>query len=431
MKAPHHTTPHHTTPHHTTPHHTTPHHTTLLIKFCTLFFVWIGSILGVQAQQVLTKVNGGASWQALPSTGTDDQNITGCGLSGTNLTIGIENGSSQTVNLASLRDGTGTDNQNITGCALNGTNLTIGIQRGASQTINLASLRDGTGTDDQRITGCALNGTNLTIGIEGGASQTISLASLALMANNSTDDQRITGCALNGTNLTIGIESGLSQTVNLASIRDGNGMYGGSGLLPGNTTVNFNNSNFIINTVNGFTNVRGRFYLGQLTTLGSVVGISGTARSNPNQTYVLHLGADRAAKPTSSTWTITSDARLKVIEGSYDKGLQEILQLNPITYHYKDVGSRIFDKEVKETLSIGFTAQEVREVFPECVSEDEDGYLSLNLHAVNVAYANAIKELHRIILQKRSENLKLRDDLTKLMTFVANAEMEGAQLTKN
>ena len=31
-------------------------------------------------QQVLTKINGGASWQAL-SAGTDDQNITGCGLS--------------------------------------------------------------------------------------------------------------------------------------------------------------------------------------------------------------------------------------------------------------------------------------------------------------------------------------------------------------
>lgn len=39
----------------------------------------------------------------LPS-GTDDQNISGSGLSGTNLTIGIEGGSNQTVNLAPLKD---------------------------------------------------------------------------------------------------------------------------------------------------------------------------------------------------------------------------------------------------------------------------------------------------------------------------------------
>ncbi len=78
-------------------------------------------------------------------TGSDDQNITGSGLSGTNLTIGIENGTSQVINLASLQDGTGTDNQNISGSGVAGTNLTIGIENGASEVINLSSLQDGVG----------------------------------------------------------------------------------------------------------------------------------------------------------------------------------------------------------------------------------------------------------------------------------------------
>ena len=85
----------------------------------------------------------GAAWTAIGSgsgTSTDDQNISGSGLSGTTLTIGIEGGSSETVDLASLQDGTGTDDQNISGSSLSGTTLTIGIEGGSSETINLSLI---------------------------------------------------------------------------------------------------------------------------------------------------------------------------------------------------------------------------------------------------------------------------------------------------
>ncbi|MDP6922892.1 MAG: hypothetical protein QGH06_07985, partial [Lutibacter sp.] len=42
-----------------------------------------------------------------------------------------------------------TDNQHISGTALNGTNLTIGIDNGNSETVDLSALQDGTGSDDQ------------------------------------------------------------------------------------------------------------------------------------------------------------------------------------------------------------------------------------------------------------------------------------------
>ena len=74
---------------------------------------------------------------------------------------------------SSLQDGTGTDDQNISGSGLSGTTLTIGIEGGSSETVNLSSLQDGTGTDDQNISGSGLSGTNLTIGIEGGSSETV------------------------------------------------------------------------------------------------------------------------------------------------------------------------------------------------------------------------------------------------------------------
>ncbi len=94
---------------------------------------------------------------ALANAGTDDQNLTlGAGTTSTSI-LNMENGSDITVqegsniqitesgNVMTINatgDGTGTDDQNITGSNLAGTNLTIGIENGNNQTINLSSLTD-------------------------------------------------------------------------------------------------------------------------------------------------------------------------------------------------------------------------------------------------------------------------------------------------
>ena len=157
------------------------------------------------------------------------QNISGSGLSGTTLTIGIEGGNSETVDLSGLQDGTGTDDQNISGSGLSGTTLTIGIEGGNSETVNLSGLQDGTGTDDQNISGSGLSGTTLTIGIEGGNSETVNLS--GLRDGIGTDDQNISGSGLSGTTLTIGIENGSSETVNLSSLSNATNITGLSDAL--------------------------------------------------------------------------------------------------------------------------------------------------------------------------------------------------------
>jgi len=151
---------------------------------------------------------------------TDNQSISNVSLSSDSLTIGIENGNSQTVDLSPLKDGIGTDNQNISGSELNGSILTIGIENGNSQTVDLSPLKDGTGTDNQNISGSELNGSILTIGIENGNPQTIDLS--PLKDGTGTDNQNISGSELNGSILTIGIENGNSQTVDLSSLQDSN-----------------------------------------------------------------------------------------------------------------------------------------------------------------------------------------------------------------
>ncbi|MEK8179230.1 tail fiber domain-containing protein [Flavobacterium buctense] len=107
----------------------------------------------------------------------------------------------------------------------------------------------------------------------------------------------------------------------------------------------------------------------------------------------LELSLNEGRKPTSNTWTIPSDARLKNVDGIYQKGLTEILQLKPIRYHYKNTDKKSFESEVLEKEAYGFLAQEVQQIFPEAVGTDADGYLNFDLHPILVAYTNAFKEL--------------------------------------
>ncbi|MBL4754947.1 MAG: tail fiber domain-containing protein [Flavobacteriales bacterium] len=138
----------------------------------------------------------------------------------------------------------------------------------------------------------------------------------------------------------------------------------------------------------------------------------------------LELSLDQGRKPATSTWTIASDERLKNIEGSYTKGLKEILQLEPINYRYINVGERKFTEEVLNTQNVGFSAQEVQKIFPEAVGTDADGYLNLNMHAVLVAYVNAIKEL-----KAENDALKLKvEEIDALKVQNTSIELELAEI---
>lgn len=126
----------------------------------------------------------------------------------------------------------------------------------------------------------------------------------------------------------------------------------------------------------------------RITQAGNV----GIGTTTPGGQFELSL--DQGRKPGTTAWTVVSDERLKNIEGAYTKGLNEILQLNPVKYHYKNAGERTFRDEVLKKQQVGFSAQEVQRIFPEAVGVDDDGYLNLNIHAILIAYTNAVKELN-------------------------------------
>jgi hypothetical protein len=144
----------------------------------------------------------------------------------------------------------------------------------------------------------------------------------------------------------------------------------------------------------------------------SFVGINTT---NPN--YNLDVNGT-AGKTGGGSWSNSSDIRLKNVMGNYNKGLNEIAALQPILFKYKEGNARNLPSNTEQ---IGFVAQDVKKVFPEAVTEAEDGYLDFNMHAINVALVNAVKEL-------KAENDQLKTESDKLKIESNRLKIESDQL---
>ena len=133
----------------------------------------------------------------------------------------------------------------------------------------------------------------------------------------------------------------------------------------------------------------------------SPVGIN-MIPGNDNMLYV----NGNAAKNNGGSWSTISDLRLKNVQGSYEKGLTEIVQLEPIWFTYKEGNEQQLPSSTQQT---GFIAQEVQKVFPEAVREDSKGFLQFDMHPVLVSFVNGFKEL-----KIENDKLKTENELIKL-----------------
>ena len=85
----------------------------------------------------------------------------------------------------------------------------------------------------------------------------------------------------------------------------------------------------------------------------------------------------------------TSDERLKTIDGNFTAGLNEVLQIKPILYHWNELSQ--LDTE---NMYAGFSAQNIQSVIPVAAMAQKDtGYLSLQDRPIIAALVNSIKEL--------------------------------------
>ncbi len=135
--------------------------------------------------------------------------------------------------------------------------------------------------------------------------------------------------------------------------------------------------------------------------------------------YRLHCNGS-AAKPGGGSWSNPSDINLKNINGSFNHGLSELLQLSPVAYNYKP--GNVLDLPSNKEY-IGLVAQEVQKVIPEAVETMGSGYLALNNDPIIWTMLNAIKEQQQTITklkEKLSEMEALKVEMENIKRIVTN-----------
>lgn len=114
-------------------------------------------------------------------------------------------------------------------------------------------------------------------------------------------------------------------------------------------------------------------------------------------TYQLHLSQDSAAKPSTNTWTISSDARLKenIELADLDVCYQNMKSIPLKRYTWKD--DVYTEEQVHDRSKLGWIAQDVEPVFPKAVEQKEMfGYedcKTLNADQIYATMYGAIQKL--------------------------------------
>jgi hypothetical protein len=143
---------------------------------------------------------------------------------------------------------------------------------------------------------------------------------------------------------------------------------------------------------------------GSMMTLRPDLQFVGIRTINP--TFTLHVNGD-AGKPGGGSWANASDARLKSDVQDLQGSLENLLKLRGVTFLYND------PEAIHELPGerIGMIAQEVAEVFPDWVSEANDGYLRLTYRGFEALMVEALRELRA---EKDAEIESLNSRLTAL-----------------
>lgn len=196
--------------------------------------------------------------------------------------------------------------------------------------------------------------------------------------------------------------------------------------------IRFNNSaetlnNWIISARANDVTSSSRFYIFHNGT-GNIFRISGNGRIGIMRdpvTNVLEVEGN-ASKSVAGNWLANSDARLKKEIQTLDTevALQKILQLRGVTYLWND--DKTGTERPKE-LQMGFIAQEIAEIFPEKVTEDNLGYLQTAYGDYDPIIFQAIKALHEKIERLEKENQTLYITLQRIEALEALLKMESSK----
>ena len=101
-----------------------------------------------------------------------------------------------------------------------------------------------------------------------------------------------------------------------------------------------------------------------------------------------------------------SDERLKDFAGDVDVDLDDIKRIPKKYYTWKD--------DENKTIQMGTSAQKLQEIYPELVSESEDGKLAVSYDKLTMVALGAIDKLYEMVKDLKDENKILRKEIDNL-----------------
>jgi hypothetical protein len=165
-------------------------------------------------------------------------------------------------------------------------------------------------------------------------------------------------------------------------------------------------------------------------TTRALMDFAGNLGLGVSPAYQLHLTGD-AAKPSTNTWTISSDARLKDVLRPFTDGLAVLMQLDPVWYRYNGLGGMPQSKQEH----IGVVAQAVQTVAHYLVGSyrgrlqpgaEETDILTYEGHAMTFILVNAIKELVGMLTEHATVIETLTTRLAQVETTLATLQEPSA-----
>lgn len=209
--------------------------------------------------------------------------------------------------------------------------------------------------------------------------------------NNNANNRIITG---SGTANTLEAEANL--TWDGSTIFQLTGTAGAGRLLVNSFEMStVSNNAYLINRAGG------DFYLNADTLVNNI-----TLKSNGN-VDITDLGTDPVYSNNGVlTNTNPSDKRLKQNINNFKYGLNEINKLNPVSFQYKD--------SKDNSIKFGYIAQEVKEIIPEAVETQKDGYLGMYPDKIDVVAVKAIQELYQMVINQQTQIEELKSEVKQL-----------------
>jgi len=350
-----------------------------------------GLTVGKGGGAVATNTAVGQSAMAATATGTENtalgrEALTALLSGGQNVGLGRSALAGNTTGSSNTGVGTGSLVSNTTG------SFCTSIGAGALNSNNTASFNTAVGYQAGYTT---TTGTyNTVLGYQALYSNSTGASNVALgeeaLKTNTAADNTAVGSGAMFANTTGTVNTAIGRSAGGANTTGAQNIF--IGLDSGNATLSHTTGSY--NTFIGRCNGSSAASTNQLVITASVSVIAGKGDSTG---FISPSGGGVYQGNNSSTWSQTSDRRLKKNIVDNNTGLEKLTQIQVRNFEYRlpeEVTDLPQDQAIaKNGVQLGVIAQELQQVLPECVKTESTGVMTVDTDNLTWYLINAVKEL--------------------------------------